>query len=187
MNRKIKKILVALLIVGITVVLVFLCAFEFKPVGDVVFSVCFGSGYRKAGEATLHNAGKDEILSIYKAPDKPFLILGPYRFAEDDYDFFFVNRTQVIRTATDKGGDTWIRIAKWLFLLDDMTGNDRLRAPYWDDIQSDKGGSIVFEPQEQRYIFTFKLNSQDPMPVSFAIPARFFTSDMPPFAAADLL
>ncbi len=187
MNRKIKKILVASFLVVIAIILVLCCAFAFKPVGDVVFSVCFGNSYRKAGETTLHIAGKDEILSIYKAPNKPFLILGPYRFDEDYYDFFFVAKDAVIRTATDKGGDTWVRIGNRLFLLDDLTTADRLRAPYWNDIRSDKGGSIEFDPSSECYLFTFKLNSRDPAPVSFAIPERLFTPDMPPSNTVDLL
>ncbi len=118
-------------------------------------------------------------LSINKAGEKPFGLVGPYRFSEDYYDFFFVAKGAAIRTATDKGGDTWACIGNRLFLLDALAA-DRLRAPYWDDIRSDKAGAIEFEPASECYVFTFKLNSRDPAPVLFAIPERFFTPDMPP-------
>ena len=80
------------------------------PKVNVVLSVIFGSVYRKAGETVMTTeGGKSETLAVYKAKNKPFLIVGPCLFHGDkDYeDFFFVNRDQVMRMATDKGGDMW--------------------------------------------------------------------------------
>ncbi len=180
MKKVIKKIITASIILGIALSMLLFCSLVFKPLGDVVFSICMGSMYRKVGEAILRSPGKHETLSIYKAQNKPFLILGPYRFDEDYYDFFFVNRTQVIRTATDKGGDAWVRIAGRLFLLDDMTHWDRVRMPYWDDMKCDKNSSVRLDDDTDAYIYSFKIDHPE-VQVSFAIPAKLFTSDMPDF------
>ncbi len=124
-------------------------------------------------------------MSIYKAKGKALLILGPYRFYEEEYDFFFVAKDCVIRTATDKGGDAWLRFGKRLFLFDDMTEEDRVRLPYWDDIGNDPAPFIRTLSGGAKYIYSFKLNSADSAPVSFEIPAKFYTTDMP--AAAPFL
>ena len=86
-------------------ILVFLC----PPWGNFVFGLIGGSVYRKVGDAAFDAKGYPRSLAVYKAEHKPFLIVGPCLFHEgEDYeDFFFVNKTQVVRTATDKGGDMW--------------------------------------------------------------------------------
>lgn len=151
----------------------------FKPLGDVVFSVTMGSMYHKAGEIILTIAEKNETIAIYKAEDKPFLILGPHRFDEGEIyeDFFFVNQDQVIRTATDKGGDTWFLLFNRLFVLDDMSDCERLRAPYWDDLKVDKNSSVRYDKSMDSYVYSFKINNLT-VPVSFSIPAKFLTPDM---------
>ena len=82
-----------------------------------------GNVYRKVGSAALEAKGYPKSLAIYKAANKPFLIIGPCRFHEgEEYeDFFFVNKTQVIRTTTDKGGDLWYRTFNWLHIIDDLS------------------------------------------------------------------
>ena len=90
-----------------------------------------------------------------------------------------LNRDQVIRTATDKGGDIWFRFAWQLFILDDMSGsgNDRIRAPYWDDLACDPGSSVTRD--EARGVLVYKFAIDDgKTPVSFAIPEKLCTSDM---------
>ena len=177
MKTVIKKISITLAIL-ITALSVSLAgAFIFKPLGDVVFSVTMGSMYRKVGETCLKRNGKNETLAIYKADSKPFLIVGPCLFDKDCYDFFFVNKDQVIRTATDKGGDTWVRLFNHLFLLDDLSNCERVRAPCWDDLKYDKGSSVRFDRITDSYIYVFKLNSATTF-VSFSIPAKFLTPDM---------
>lgn len=179
MKNSIKKIIVALLILGIIFVVILVCSLTFEPVGDVVFSICFGGRYRKVDNIALKVNDVETTLSLYKARGKPFLILGPCLFAEDYYDFFFVDKEQVIRTAIDKGGDAWVRIGSLLFMLDDMTRpEDRLRSPYWDDIASDPDSSIVFDLEKEMYIYSFRIDRKT-VPTTFTIPAKFFTSDMP--------
>ncbi|MDD4817129.1 MAG: hypothetical protein PHI85_04070 [Victivallaceae bacterium] len=171
MKTIIKKISMALVILITAMSVLLVGAFLFKPLGDVVFSVTIGSMYRKAGETCLKRDGKNETLTIYKANNKPFLIIGPCFFNEGERyeDFFFVNKKQVISTATDKGGDTWTRLFNRLFLWDDMSNCERVRAPYWDDLKCDKDSSVVFDKTTDEYIYSFKINSVT-VPVSFSIP-----------------
>ena len=83
-------------------------------------------------------------------------MVGPYQFEKDYFDFFFINKNQVLRSGIDKGGDAWIRIGKYLFILDDLSGGERLRSPIWNDLQCDKESSIVHN--NNKFIFCFKLN-----------------------------
>ena len=138
-----------------------------------------GNVYRKVGSAALEANGYPKSLAIYKAANKPFLIIGPCRFHEgEEYeDFFFVNKTQVIRTATDKGGDLWYRTFNWLHIIDDLSDYYNLvRAPYWDELQSN-AGTVRFDDTANSYIYSFKIEL-DTTPVVLTIPARFFTPDM---------
>ena len=127
--------------------LVFLVGFSvaailMDPFGNVIFSIAFGSCYRRKGEISVRIGEKEELLSVYRKKGKPFLRIGPCRFGKEDCDFFFVNREQVIRTATDKEGDTWVCVGKYLFILDDLSSTrSLLRAPYWDDL---KCGVVIF-------------------------------------------
>ena len=91
----------------VTVALIIIAAFTFKPFGKAVFSISAGSAYRKVGEASLETNDYSCMIAVFKAENKPFLLVGPclFRDSEEEYeDFFFVNKTQVIRTSTDKGG-----------------------------------------------------------------------------------
>ena len=57
------------------------------------------------------------------------------------------------------------------------SGNDRLRAPYWDDLALDPGSSVT--PDASRGVLVYKFAIDDgKVPVSFAIPEKLFTSDM---------
>lgn len=104
---------------------------------QAAFLMLFGYKYSSCGITTVSdgknfsdNAPKQKV-HIYKADNKPFLLVGPYTFSPDYRDFFFVNKKQLIRTATDKGGGAFFQLALWLFVIDDMSGSDqhRVRAP----------------------------------------------------------
>ena len=153
--------------------------FSSEPLLDTALSVAAGNVYRKVGETELRIGNRFQMLAIYKADHKPFLIIGPCRFYEDgDYeDFFFVNRDQVIRTATDKGGDMWCRVFDRLYIIDDLSDCEILRSPHWDDLKCDKNSSIRYDQVAKMYIYSFKI-SDFSVPVSFAIPAELFTPDM---------
>ena len=80
-----------------------------------VFLMLFGYKYQSCGITTVSdgknfsdNTPKQKVY-IYKAGNKPFLLIGPYTFSPDCRDFFFVNKKQVIRTATDKGGEAFFQ------------------------------------------------------------------------------
>ena len=179
MKKTVRITLVALGVLGAILVLTIICSLMFKSVGYAVVSACLGSRYGKVAETTLCTAKISTVLPIYKAKNKPFLILGPYPFDYDYYDFFFVSKTRVIRTATDKGGDIWAIIGNQLFLFDDLTNPyNPVRAPYWDDIARDPDSSIVLDSDTEAYVYSFKLEDKG-APVSFSIPAALFTADMP--------
>ena len=153
-------------------------AVALPPVGDVVFSFFFGSSFRKVGEAAFEAKGYPRTLAIYKAENKPFLIVGPCLFHEGgDYeDFFFVNRTQVIRTATDKGGDMWCRTFNRLHIMDDLSDCEILRAPLWDELKYE-GSSVRYDDATDSYVYSFRIEN-DTVPATLTIPAKFFTPDM---------
>lgn len=165
--------------------LLFFAMLVFKSVAALVFGIIEGNVYRKVGETVMTtDARRTETLAIYKAKGKPFLIVGPCVFhnrdekSRDEWkDFFFVRRDQVIRTATDKGGDAWFRLAGLLFILDDMTNRDRVRMPFWDDLERE-GASVRYDEKTASYVYSLLINYPRQR-VSFAIPARFFTPDMP--------
>lgn len=176
-----------LCLLGITLLLLFqMCLTVLVCNPNTVFCVIFGSVYRKAGETVITTeGGKTETLAIYKAKNKPFLIVGPCRFhchdekygTKDEWeDFFFVNPNQVIRTCTDKGGDVWFRLPWLLFIMDDLTVRDRVRAPYWDDLEHE-GASVRYDEATASYVYRLWIN-EPKQSVSFAIPARFFTEDL---------
>ena len=149
-----------------------------EPLGDVVFSIVFGSCYRREGGISVRIGEKEEQLSVYGKKGKPFLLIGPCRFGNEDSDFFFVNREQVIRTATDKGGDAWVRVGNYLFILDDLSSNMRLlRAPYWDDLKCDEESTVTCDGTAKVYRYSFRINNLT-LPVSFSLPAEFLHDDM---------
>jgi len=156
-----------------------LCAaMAFEPVGNVVFSIAMGSVYRKVGEAAFAAQGYPRSLAVYKAERKPFLIVGPCLFHEgEDYeDFFFVNKTQVVRTATDKGGDMWCRTIGRLHIMDDLSDCEVLRAPCWFELVPD-GSSVRYDGATDSYVYSFTIDSHA-IPAKLTIPAKFFTPDM---------
>lgn len=175
-------------LIGITLLLLFhmcLVLLFCTPNGHVVLAIVFfGNTYRKAGETVMTTDGvKTETLAIYKAHGKPYLIVGPCVFHETDQygrheweDFFFVNPREVIRTSTDKGGDAWFRLPWLLFMLDDLTVRDRVRLPYWDDLEHE-GSSVRYDEAAASYVYRLWINHPREQ-VIFAIPAKFFTKDL---------
>ena len=145
--------------------------------------VLFGYRYGKCGSIEILSAeekvaAKTEKQNVYvhEAKNKPFLLIGPYTFSPGDRDFFFVNKKQVIRTGTDKGGGAFCRLGPWLFVIDDMSGSvqNRVRAPYWDELEN-KNASV--EKKGDRYIYTLFLEDVKKF-VTFAVPEKLFSPDM---------
>ena len=157
---------------------VFAAAVTCEPVGNVVFSIAAGSVYRKVGEAAFDAKGYPRGIAVYKARHKPFLIVGPCLFHEgEEYeDFFFVNQTQVVRTATDKGGDMWCRTFGRLHIMDDLSDCEVLRAPLWDELKFE-GSSVRYDDATDSYVYSFTIDSHA-IPATLTIPAKFFTPDM---------
>ena len=157
---------------------VFAAAAAYEPVGNVVFSIAAGSVYRKVGEAAFDAKGYPRSIAVYKAEHKPFLIVGPCLFHEGgDYeDFFFVNKKQVVRTATDKGGDMWCRTFDRLYIMDDLSDCEILRAPLWDELKHE-GSSVRYDEATDSYVYSFRIEN-DTIPATLTIPAKFFTPDM---------
>ena len=155
-----------------------LTAFVFPPVGNVVFGLFCGSVYRKVGEAAFDAEGYPRSLAVHKAEHKPFLIVGPCLFHEGgEYeDFFFVNKTQVVRTATDKGGDMWCRAFGRLHIADDLSDCEILRAPLWDELKYE-GSSVRYDDTTDSYVYSFRIEN-DAVPATLTIQAKFFTPDM---------
>ncbi len=151
-----------------------------KP--EATFLILFGNRYKRCEKIpvftgkSLSDNQKDQDVYIYKAQDKPFILVGPYTFSPGDQDFFFVNKNQVIRTATDKGGGEFFQLASWLFVIDDMSGplQNRIRAPWWDELKSKKAS---VKKENDRYIYTLFLEDVKKF-ATFAIPERVFSPDM---------
>ena len=146
---------------------VFLC----PPWGNFVFGLIGGSVYRKVGEAAFDAKGYPRSIAVYKAEHKPFLIVGPCLFHEGgDYeDFFFVNQTQVVRTATDKGGDMWCRTFGRLHIMDDLSDCEVLRAPLWDELKFE-GSSVRYDDATDSYVYSFTIDSHA-IPATLTLPA----------------
>ena len=157
---------------------VFAAAVSCPPIGNVVFSVAAGSVYRKVGEASFEAKGYPSKLAVYKAANKPFLIVGPCLFHEGEKyeDFFFVNKTQVVRTATDKGGDMWGRTFGRLHIMDDLSDCEALRAPCWSDLKNG-GSSIRYDDATDSYVYSLTIETNT-LPATLTIPAKFLTPDM---------
>ena len=143
---------------------------------EAVFLMLFGNKYSSCGITTISdrknfsgNATKQEV-HIYKADNKPFLLVGPYTFSPDCRDFFFVNKKQLIRTATDKGGEAFFQFASWLFVIDDMSGTyqNRIRAPWWDELKNKNASAVQ---KNDQYIYTLFLEDEKKY-VTFSIPAN---------------
>jgi len=145
--------------------------------------VLFGYRYGKSGSIEILSAEEKvaaktekQNVYVYEAKNKPFLLIGPYTFSPGDRDFFFVNKKQVIRTATDKGGGAFCQLGPWLFVIDDMSGSvqNRVRAPYWDELEN-KNASV--EKKGGRYIYTLFLEDVKKF-VTFAVPEKLFSPNM---------
>ena len=175
MKKAIKIFVLTTTIIFLTAILLFGAAFAVKPFGDVFFSFCFGSCYVCGGEAVLYCDGRKTVLPVYKAADKPFLLVGPYNFGDYE-DFFFVNKKQVIGTAIDKGGDAWFRIGKYLFILDDLNHWDVLRIPWWDYMSAPAAKS-EYDTSGKNRIYIFPLDPSNSA-VRLEINGKFFTEDM---------
>lgn len=121
------------------------------------------------GKNFSENAVKQEV-HIYQASKKPYVLVGPYTFFPGYRDFFFVNKNQVIRTATDKGGGEFFQLGTWLFVIDDMSGSDynRVRTSWWDELQ-DKASSV--EKKNGQYVYTIYLKDAEKS-VTFAVPEK---------------
>ena len=178
MRKYIKIAIVALAFLLWLAMAVFAAAVAYEPVGNVVFSIAAGSVYRKVGEAAFDAKGYPRSIAVYKAEHKPFLIVGPCLFHEGgDYeDFFFVNQTQVVRTATDKGGDMWCRTFGRLHIMDDLSDCEVLRAPLWDELKY-AGSFVRYDGATDSYVYSFRIEN-DTLPAMLTIPAKFFTPDM---------
>ena len=175
-----KVFVIFLVILSVAVALIIIAAFTFKPFSKAVFSIAAGSAYRKVGEASLETNGYSRMLAVYKAENKPFLLVGPclFRDREEEYeDYFFVNKTQVIRTSTDKGGEMWCRVFNRLYVMDDLSNCECLRAPFWDELKCDKDSSVGYDGATNSFVYAFKIND-DRVQTKLTIPAKHFTPDM---------
>ena len=175
MKKTVKKLFLTAALIFLTAMLLLGAAFAVKPFGDVFFSLFLGSCYVCDGEAVLHQDGRKTLLPVYKAADKPFLLVGPYNFGDHE-DFFFVNKKQVIGTAIDKGGDAWFRIGKYLFILDDLNHRDVLRIPWWD-YMSDPTAKSEYDTSGKNRIYIFPLDLSNSV-TCLEIAEKLFTDDM---------
>ena len=178
MKKYLRIIIVAAALLIFFAVTVFAAALACPSIGNVVFSIATGSVYRKAGDAAFDAKGYPQHLAVYKAERKPFLIVGPCLFheGENHEDFFFVNRTQVVRTATDKGGDMWCRTFNRLHITDDLSDCEVLRASLWDELKYE-GAFVRYDDATDSYVYSFRIDN-DAVPATLTIPAKFFTPDM---------
>ena len=156
---------------------------------EATILVLFGYRYGKCGSIEILSAeekvaakAEKQNVCVYEAKNKPFLLIGPYTFFPGDRDFFFVNKKQVIRTATDKGGGAFCQLGPWLFVIDDMSGSEqnRVRAPYWDELKGEKSS---VEKRGNRYVYTLFLEDVKKL-VTFAVPEKLFSPDMEALAQA---
>lgn len=179
MSKKVFVILFVILFVAVALIII--AAITFKPFGKAVLSIAAGSAYRKVGEASLEtNERMTRMIAVYKTENKPFLLVGPclFRDSEEEYeDFFFVNKTQVIRTSTDKGGDMWCRVFNRLYVMDDLSNCECLRTPFWNELKCDKDSSVGYDGATDSFVYTFKFND-DSTQTKLTIPAKHFTPDM---------
>ncbi len=171
MKTKIKKIIYRS-ILGLLSLLFLL--FVVNPKAAIL--MLFGYKYNSCGITTVSdgkivsdNAEKQEV-HICLAPDKPFVLVGPYTFSPECRDFFFVNKNQVIRTGIDKGGGEFFQLGTWLFVIDDMSGSyqNRVRAPWWDELKK-KDASV--EKKNDQYVYTLFLEDVKKF-VTFSIPEK---------------
>ena len=176
-----KKILFKLLkISGITAgIIVFCLALEiiFPPL-CVGWTLILGDIYHKAGQVEITISGKTETHTVYKAKNKPFILIHfPFRWdGKIEEDFLFVNPKQVIATATDGGGDAWFRIGPLLFIFDDMTSWDRVRLPFWDYLEA-TDASVGYDAVRKEYVYKFKIH-EPKEPAILRVCADFFTPDL---------
>ena len=171
MKKIIKKILLFFSFAALSAFFLTVAGMQFPFCGNMFFSLIFGECYTSSGKCIIKTKNKKVAVDIYTAPGKNFVLLGPYRFDNTTEDFFFVNRHQVLRSATDKGGDTWFRCGKYLFILDDMSGKIILRTSYWDMLADEKKSYVKYYQKSNKYFFFLNDRSMD-LPAEFSIPAE---------------
>ena len=162
----------------LAVVVLFVLWIVFPPATAVISGVLTGTVYHKAGIVVLHYREKEISVPVYKSRGKPFLLVGPHKFYSGE-DFLFVSPEKAIATATDKGGDCWIRLFGLLFLLDDLTDRkDRVRAPFWNLLANETSGTGVRKLAGFRE-YVVLVGGDGKQELRFRIPEDLFTSDMP--------
>ena len=186
MKKAVKKIFLILAILIAVLLYPWVVILFLKPSAIISYFYMLSNIYYKAGETVMTTEGvKTETLAIYKAKNKPFLIVGPCRFHRHDEkygtkdeweDFFFVAPDRVIRTNVDQGGDIWFRLPWLLFIDDDLTSSDCVRTPSWDELKQ-KGASVRYDEATASYVFRLRINEPE-QSVSFAIPKKLFTEDL---------
>ncbi len=147
---------------------------------DFALSMIFGSLYYKAGITQLDFGYKKEYLSVFKAYNKPYLLVGPRKFEYSDsyhWDFFFVNDKQVLVSAADKGGNAFGSCGFCVFMLDDLTSYYGQLRTSIGNLMGRKESSLTYDSEKKEYKYSFSLN-YPPEKVHFSIPASFFTPDM---------
>lgn len=179
MKKIIKRTCIVIAIIVAILALWLFSPCRSKAVDGVMFGILFGNVYSNVGNAILTVDGEKESLPVYKAHNKPFILLGPYLFDQDTYDFFFVSCDQVAGGAVDKGGDAWTRIGKKLFMADDLSGDQIMfRAPIWDWMH-DENSTLEFNAESESYIYSFDCYiNEKHQRISLAVPQKFFTQDM---------
>lgn len=177
MRKYLKRVIAVSVITFIILLLSAIGALLYEPWGNIVFSITAGEKYRKVGQAIFVNSSST-TLPVYKAENKPFLIVGPCHFNEygENADFLFVNRTQIIQTATDKGGNMWCRTGDRLHIIDDLSDCEVLRTSY-QDVLDNSDSSTRYDQATDSYLYSFTLNANN-SPTTLSIPAKFFTPDM---------
>jgi len=179
MKKIIKRISIVIAVIVAILALWLFSPCRSKAVDGFMFGILFGNIYSNVGSAILTVDGEEESLPVYKAHNKPFILLGPYQFGNDTYDFFFVSCDQVAGGAVDKGGDAWTRIGKKLFMADDLSGDQIMcRAPIWDWMH-DENSTLEFNAESESYIYSFDCYiNEKHRRISLAVPQKFFTQDM---------
>ena len=99
MKKAVKKIFLILAILIAVLLYPWVVILFLKPSAIILYFYMLSNIYYKAGETVMTTEGvKTETLAIYKAKNKPFLIVGPCWFHENQKiweDFFFVTPDQV--------------------------------------------------------------------------------------------
>ncbi len=170
---------------GCVFLVMLIYAYAYHPTGDAITGLFFGNVYCKQGEAVFYfqESGKTESLNIYKAKDKPFLIVGPYWFGENSReayrDFFFIRKNGVITSSVDMCGESWAVFLNLLFIASDFSGNVNsciTRTDWRFHLPSEKA-TVRYDPETDMRIYSIRIYYNN-TPVVFSIPEKLFTPDM---------